>query len=137
VTPEEIVREAMAAFGRRDLARMLSYLDDEVVVEMPYEARHGLAVLDKTGFRETLENVLALYERFEIEFERCFALRDVDGVVAEYRSDGVLAGSGVSYRNRYCGVFLCANDKVVHWREYDNPLVVDEAMAAHARAGIS
>jgi ketosteroid isomerase-like protein len=123
----------MRAFTARDLDTMLGFLADDVVVEMPYEA-HGYSTLDKAGFRSVLELVLAMYERFEIEFERVFELDGSEGVVAEYRSDAVLAGSGVEYRNRYCGVFLVRDGLVTHWREYHDPTVVERSMAAHAAA---
>lgn len=134
MTPSDIVRSAMAAFAARDLDRMLEHLTDDVVVELPFEARNGLGRLDKSGFRQTLELVLSLYDRFEIEFERTFELAGTAGVAAEYRSDATLAGSGVAYRNRYCGVFLLTDGKVSHWREYNDPTVVDAAMSAHAAA---
>jgi ketosteroid isomerase-like protein len=128
------MREVMRAVGARDLDRMFSFLADDAVVEMPFEARHGLARLDKAGFRQTMEVVLSMYDRFEIEFDRVYALGDVSGVVAEYRSDATLAGSGVPYRNQYCGLFVFRDGMISAWREYDNPLVIDEAMAAHASA---
>jgi ketosteroid isomerase-like protein len=108
-------------------------LADDVVVEMPYEA-HGYGSLDKAGFRSVLELVLSMYERFELVFERVFELAGGGGAVAEYRSDAVLGGSGVSYRNRYCGVFLVRDGRITHWREYHDPTVVERAMAAHAAA---
>jgi ketosteroid isomerase-like protein len=133
MTASELVLEAMRAFGRRDLDTMLGVLADDVVVEMPYEA-HGYGRLDKAGFRSVLELVLSMYERFEIEFDVVHELAGGRGVVAEYRCDAVLAGSGVPYRNRYCGVFLVRDGRITEWREYHDPTVVDRAMAAHAAA---
>jgi ketosteroid isomerase-like protein len=134
MSPTEVLRRAMQAFSARDIDAMLELLADDVVVEMPYEARFGYGVLDKAGFRALLDQLLVMYDRFDIEIDRLHELADGSGVVAEYRSDAVLAGSGVPYRNRYCGVFLLADGRISQWREYDNPLVVDEAMAAHAAA---
>lgn len=131
--PVELVTAAMRAFGERDLDGMLGLLADDVVVEMPYEA-HGYGSLDKAGFRSVLELVLSMYERFELVFERVFELAGGGGAVAEYRSDAVLAGSGVPYGNRYCGVFLVRDGRITHWREYHDPTVVERAMAAHAAA---
>jgi ketosteroid isomerase-like protein len=122
----------MRAFGERDLETMFGFLADDVVVEMPFEARHGYGSLDKAGFRALIELLSTMYDRFSIEFDRVFALPDDRGVVAEYHSDAVLAESGVPYRNSYCGVFLFTGGKISHWREYDDPTVVDAAMAAHA-----
>ena len=124
----------MDAFGRRDLDAMLAVLSDDVVVEMPYEEVRGFGRTDKDGFRRTLELVLSLYDRFEIQLDRTFELEDGAGVVAEYRSDATLSGSGVPYRNRYCGVFLVRGDRICEWREYNDPRAVDEALAAHTAA---
>jgi ketosteroid isomerase-like protein len=133
MTPTELVTTAMQAAGLRDLDAMFDLLSDDVVVEMPFET-HGYGVLDKAGFRQVMELVLSLYERFDIQFDRVFELQDGAGVVAEYRSDAVLAGSGVPYRNRYCGVFLVSDGRIRSWREYHDPTVVDRTMAAHAAA---
>ena len=134
MNPAEAITTVMRAFADRDLDTVFRHIADDAVVEMPYETRHGYGMLDKAGLRRVMELLLSMYDRFDIEFERILPLTDERGVVAEYRSDAVLAGSGVPYRNRYCGVFLFTNGKISQWREYDDPTVVDDAMAAHAAA---
>ena len=134
MNPAETITTVMRAFADRDLDTVFGHIADDAVVQMPYETRHGYGTLDKAGLRAVMELLLSMYDRFDIEFERLLALSDDRGVVAEYRSDAVLAGSGVPYRNRYCGVFLFTDGKISHWREYDDPTVVDDAMAAHAAA---
>ena len=134
MNPAETITTVMQAFASRDLDTVFEHIADHAVVEMPYESRHGYGTLDKAGLREVMELLLGMYDRFDIEFERILPLADERGVVAEYRSDAVLTGSGVPYRNRYCGVFLFTDGKISHWREYDDPTVVDDAMAAHGAA---
>src|SRR4051812_34283551 len=129
MSSKDVVLAAMDAFMARDLDALLANLSEDVVVEMPYEDRRGYGLLDKAGFRQTLELVLSLYESFDLVFERVFELAGVDGVVAEYRSEAVLADTGVPYRNRYCGVFLLTDGRITSWREYDDPRVIDEALA--------
>lgn len=128
---EALLREAMDAFSRRDLDHLLGLLDDDVVVEMPYEAGHGMARLDKARFREVLELLHRMYARFSIEFDRILPLEGGRGVVAEYHGDAEFKGSGVAYANTYCGIFLMEGGRITHWKEFDNPVVLREALDAH------
>jgi ketosteroid isomerase-like protein len=49
-------------------------------------------------------------------------------VIAEHRSDGIVAENGRPYRNRYVTVFTFADDGLVTgWREYYDAGVVVKA----------
>jgi ketosteroid isomerase-like protein len=76
-----------------------------------------------------------MYDRFVIEFDRILPLDGGIGVVAEYHGDAVFGGSGVTYQNRYCGIFLMADGRITHWREFDNPQILAAALQAHFAHG--
>lgn len=130
----QLIEAVMGAFSEGDLDRLVDMLHDDVVVEMPYETGHGVDVLDKAGFREVLDLVQSMYEHFTIVFDRILPLEGGAVVVGEHHGDAAFKGSGVTYANRYCGIFMTEGAKVVHWREYDNPLILASSLEAHFKA---
>lgn len=129
--PAALIRAVMTSFSRGELDEMFELLHDDIVVEHPYETGHGVDVLDKAGFRQMIDLVQSMYERFVIVFDRVLPLADGLGVVAEYHGDAVFLGSGVPYANTYCGVFMVSDGAITHWREYDNPLILRAALEEH------
>jgi len=127
----QLIQEVMDAFSRSDLDHMFQLLHDDVVVEMPFEGGHDVDVLDKTGFRKVMELVDSMFESFTIEFDRVLALDKGQGVVAEYHGNAIFKDSGVRYANRYCGIFITEGGRIRHWREYDHPVILQTALAAH------
>jgi hypothetical protein len=49
-------------------------------------------------------------------------------VVLEYASEGKLVSNGRPYGNRYISVVKIADRRIVHWRDYLDPLRVLDAL---------
>jgi ketosteroid isomerase-like protein len=62
-----------------------------------------------------------LFSSFRLELIETHACLDPDEVIAEYRSEAVVARNGNPYLNRYIGVFRLREGKISHWREFHNP----------------
>ncbi|MEU0506266.1 nuclear transport factor 2 family protein [Nocardia sp. NPDC005998] len=65
--------------------------------------------------------------------DRCHDLavhhdKDSGVVVLEYASQGRTVATGAAYANRYISVLTIANRKIVHWRDYLDPLAVFDAI---------
>ncbi len=62
-------------------------------------------------------------------------------VVLEYASQGRVVQTGAPYGNHYISVLSIADRKIVHWRDYLDPLAVFDAVgwpaATPARSGRS
>jgi uncharacterized protein len=54
-------------------------------------------------------------------------------VVLEYASQGRVVSSGVPYANRYISVLKITDRKVIHWRDYLDPVAVFDALGWPAR----
>ena len=55
---------------------------------------------------------------------------DPDLFFAEYDGRGVVAQSGYQYRQKYITMFRVSDGRISHWREYLNPLPLQEAIAS-------
>lgn len=79
------------------------------------------------------DNLVELYRGYGDTFflHRCYDLavhRAGDTVVLEYASEGKLVSNGRPYGNRYISVVKIADRRIVHWRDYLDPLRVLDAL---------
>jgi ketosteroid isomerase-like protein len=123
------IRELLAFAGAMDVDGMARFLAPDIVMELPYAPppfarRHdGLSAV--LAFQRA---AAALFSSFRFEVDRVLVVEGGRSVVAEYRSDGVVASSGRPYRNHYLTVFdLDAGGRVRRWREFYDPAVVQGA----------
>jgi ketosteroid isomerase-like protein len=79
------------------------------------------------------ENLIELYRGYQSTFflDRCFDLRVHRGedstVTLEYASEGKVVATARPYGNRYISVVTIKDRKIVHWRDYLDPLRVSAA----------
>ena len=90
---------------------------------------------------EGREKLIELYRGYRTVFvlDRCFDLRvhraDDSTVTLEYASEGKAVATGRPYSNRYISVVTIRNSKIVHWRDYLDPLRVFAALEGEDGAG--
>jgi ketosteroid isomerase-like protein len=125
----ESIRQLLGFAGAMDVEGIARLLAPDVVMELPFAPeplpRRYDGLSEVLGFQRLVGD---LFSRFSIEVERVHVTDDERVVVAEYRSDGVAAGSGRAYRNRYVTVFeLDPGGRVRRWREFYDPAAVQSA----------
>jgi len=86
--------------------------------------------------------VAELYRPYgnSIVLDRCFDLavhRDANTgvVVLEYASEGHTVRTRHPFKNRYISVLTIADGKVIHWRDYLDPIAVFDALGWPTRSG--
>ncbi len=83
------------------------------------------------------DNLIDLYRGYHNAFflDRCFDLRthraDVSTVTLEYASEGRAVATGRPYGNHYISVVTIKDRKIIHWRDYLDPLRVFEALGVN------
>jgi ketosteroid isomerase-like protein len=125
----ERIRELLALAGAMDVEGLARHLAPDIVMELPYAPPPLLRRYDGLSAVLGFQRASAvLFSGFSIAVERVHVVEDAPVVVAEYRSDGVVAATGGPYRNRYITVFeLDPGGRVRRWREFYDPAVVREA----------
>jgi ketosteroid isomerase-like protein len=133
--PGERIRELLALAGAMDVEAMARFFAHDIVMELPYappplpRRYDGLSAV--LGFQRA---TVALFSKFAIEIERVHVVETPPVVVAEYRSDGVVAATGGPYRNRYITVFeLDPGGRIRRWREFYDPAAVHAAFPRRGR----
>jgi uncharacterized protein len=80
------------------------------------------------------DNLIELYRGYQSTFflDRCFDLRvhrsDDSTVTLEYASEGKVTATGRPYGNQYISVVTIKDRKIIHWRDYLDPLRVFAAL---------
>jgi ketosteroid isomerase-like protein len=128
-----VIKEGLA--GLVDGSHSFDLLADDVVFEFI------ITVPDYPRLVAGRDNLIELYRGYQSTFflERCFDLRvhraDDSTVTLEYASEGKVVRTGRPYGNRYISVVTIKNRKIVHWRDYLDPLRVFAALEGVGDAG--
>ena len=125
----ERVREILALADQMKVEELIEYFADDSVMELPFapgrmpkryegkDAILGFQLFARDSFSSFAMTIDAIHET-----------GDPNVVIAEHRSDGIVAENGRPYRNRYVTVFTFDGDGlVVGWREYYDAGVVVKA----------
>ena len=118
--------------GLVDGGHFFDLLADDVVFEFI------ITVPDYPRRIEGRDNLVELYRGYQKAFflDRCFDLRahraDDSTVTLEYASAGRAVATGRPYANHYISVVTIKDRKIIHWRDYLDPLRVFEALGARS-----
>ena len=128
-----VIEEGLA--GLVDGGHFFDLLADDVVFEFI------ITVPDYPRRVAGRDNLIELYRAYHATFflDRCFDLRthraDDSTVTLEYASKGKVVATGRPYGNRYISVVTIKDRKIVHWRDYLDPLRVFAALEGVDGAG--
>jgi len=128
-TNVERVRQMLALAGEMRVDELIEYFADDAVMELPFapgrmEKRYTgkEAIL---GFQRFARDS---FSKFAMTVDAIHETADPHVVVAEHRSDGVVAANGRPYQNRYVTFFTFDEaGRVTNWREYYDAGVVVRA----------
>ena len=117
-----VVEAVMAAISAGGFDRLADYVTDDLVFELPYGPDFmPNPILGRDPWNEMQLMTFKLFSSFTLELLQVHECVDEDELIAEYRSDAVVARNGNPYANRYIGVFQFRDGKICAWREYHNP----------------
>ncbi len=123
-----VIEDGLA--GLVDGGHFFDLLAEDVVFEFI------ITVPDYPRRVEGRDNLIELYRGYQQAFhlDRCFDLRvhraEDSTVTLEYASEGRAVATGRPYGNRYISVVTITDRKIVHWRDYLDPLRVVAALGA-------
>ena len=127
VSPQLATAEGLLeVISRLDIEGLRACLHDDVVMELPY------APGDIPLRFEGLENVVQamrtapeMFHRFRFSVHERYWCPERDTAILEATSMAIKKSRRV-YQNRYLFVFRFRKDRVVHWQEFFNPLLVQD-----------
>jgi ketosteroid isomerase-like protein len=133
---KEIVSRFLEAEAKQDVQGMADVLAEDIVFEMPFLTLPGLPnrVEGKATVVEFLEQFLGkehgMFTGWDLHNIRIYPGGEPDLVFAELDGQGVVVKSGYQYRQKYIILFRVSDGRISHWREYNNPIPLQEAIAS-------
>jgi ketosteroid isomerase-like protein len=133
---KEIVSRFLEAEAKQDVQGMADVLAEDIVFEMPFLTLPGLPnrVEGKATVVEFLEQFLGkehgMFTGWDLHNIRIYPGGEPDLVFAESDGQGVVVKSGYQYRQKYIILFRVSGGRISHWREYNNPIPLQEAIAS-------
>ena len=117
-----VVETVLATVSAGEFGKLAAHVTDDLVFDLPYGPPFmPNPVEGRAAWNEMQLMTFKMFSSFRLELVEVHACLDPDELIAEYRSDAVVARNGNSYANRYIGVFRFRDGKISHWREYHNP----------------
>ena len=123
------VREIMQLADEMRVDELVDLFTDDAVMELPYAPGKMARRYDgKAAIGEFQRFARDSFSEFAMTLDAIHETADPHVVVAEHRSDAVVAENGRPYRNRYVTFFTFDDDgRVTNWREYYDAGVVVKA----------
>jgi len=118
----ELVQRVLATVSAGAFDQLPGYMADDLVFELPYGPDfmpNPIEGLEAWNQMQLL--TFAMFSSFALELVEIHDCLDPDELVAEYRSEAVVARNGNDYRNEYIGVFRFRDGKIARWKEFHNP----------------
>lgn len=113
----------------RDAHSFVEMVADDVVMEFPYAPSGMVSRLEgKTAIAKHLESLGGMLQFDGMSEPMVHASTDPDLVILEFEGFGKGVETGEAYDQRYISVIRLRNGKIVHYRDYWNPLVVLRAL---------
>lgn len=123
----DLLRSHLSLVGRTASADELTIYADDVVAEFPYAPPdHTRRLEGPAAIARFLENI-GKFAR-DIRMGEPTIYETPNGCIAEYHGDSVFVDSGLPYSQDYIVVMTAADGKIVHLREYYDPMRVLRAM---------
>jgi len=117
-----VVEEVIATISAGRFEQLAEFVSDDLVFELPYGPDFMPNPIEG---RETWNQMqlmtFKLFRSFTLELVEVHECLDPDKLIAEYRSNAIVARNDNAYLNRYIGVFRFRDGKICAWREFHNP----------------
>jgi ketosteroid isomerase-like protein len=124
----EVIEQFFTRLESMNIDYWLELWDESGLQEMPYSPE---------GFPKQLEGKAAIKQQYSSLPENFHSMQFVDRVVhetldpsifiVEYRGIIDVKLTGKPYNNLYCGIFTIQNGKLVHFKEYFDPIILQTA----------
>lgn len=122
-----VVQQFFAHLEAMDMEPFFALWAEDGRQEMPFSPNGFPSEMNgKTAIRRQYSGLPDAYDRMVFPDLVLRPLTEPGWIFAEYRGEIALL-SGSTYNNRYCGLFHIENGAIVLFREYFNPIILQQA----------
>lgn len=130
-TPRQTFDEMIRASVSGDWDAFIALYPDEAVIEMPFAPPGVPRVSDGVSMRERIIGMLSGGRPYNFERAENVTVHettDPEVIVAEYTLHGTVVATGKPLALSYAMVITVRDGKIVHSRDYGNPLAASAAL---------
>ncbi|MDG4780330.1 nuclear transport factor 2 family protein [Micromonospora sp. WMMD961] len=127
--PAAVFHRGMELLLAKDMAGFIALFAEDAVLELPFAPPgQPRRVAGRADLHEYLINYPDLLDVREIHDRTVHETRDPEVVVVEFVASGVVVASGRPYELRYIAVLTIRAGKLVHYRDYWDPIAAQELL---------
>jgi uncharacterized protein len=118
----DLFRRHLSLMGNPDEGSIYA---DDIVVDLPYAPKHHTGRMEgKAAVLRFLTNIGVYFEDVQIGDPKIYETSDPNVIIAEYPGSSTSKETGLPYRQNYVSFVTVRDGKIVHIREYYNPITV-------------
>ena len=123
-----LVQRYLQPLIERDIKDWMSLWDDNFVLEFPFAPQGRPARIEgKATLSPYIQGVIKDLEIVSIAHQQIHLTQDPDTIIIEIGGEGRIISTGRTFNARYVWVMTTKNGKLIHMRDYWNPLAAVEA----------
>ncbi|HTK07303.1 MAG TPA: nuclear transport factor 2 family protein [Ktedonobacteraceae bacterium] len=126
-----LIQRYTQLLSEKDIDSWMSLLEDNFVIEFPFapQGRPG-RIEGKADLYPYIQGILNDIEFLSIPQQQIHLTLNPDIIVAEITCQARIIATGSTYNMRYVWIMRTKDGKLIHQRDYWNPLALREAMGA-------
>lgn len=125
-----MLKTALSAQLAPNAASFVDMFDERGVMEFPFAPEGGVRRIEgRAALIAYLADLGALVGIANVSVPTVHRTTDSGTVILEFESAGTSIATGRAYRQTYISVIKLVAGRIVHYRDYWNPLVIRELMA--------
>lgn len=129
-----LVQQYLQFIAEKDIERWISLWDDNFVLEFPFAPQGRLSRIEsKATLYPYIQGVIKDLEILSISQQQVYVTQDPDLIIAEITGEGRIISTGRTFNAGYIWIMRTKDGKLVHMRDYWNPLAAVEARGGPAQ----
>lgn len=118
-----LVQRYLQPLIERDIESWMSLWDDNFVLEFPFAPQGRIGRIEsKEALSPYIQGIIKDLEIVNIAHQQIHLTQDPDTIIVEISGEGRIISTGHTFNAKYVWVMTTKNGKLVHMRDYWNPL---------------
>lgn len=129
IKAKEIMDTFTSSLLENDFESFISLYDENVVFEFPFAPQGSVRKLEgRQGLYDYISRLPEMVQLLRFSKPEIYFSDATSTFIAEFTCEALVTGTGKPYNQTYISVIKLREGKIVHYKDYWNPLVLLESM---------
>ncbi|MBW5469229.1 nuclear transport factor 2 family protein [Brevibacillus formosus] len=135
---EEVVKNFLLFMLEKDMEQWIELWDDNAVFEFPYAPQNYPSKIEgKPAIYNYIKDFPQKMDLFQFSVPHIHHTAASNHVIVEFECEGQVIATGLPYNQKYVSVIQIKDKKIIHYKDYWNPLVAIEAFGGSMESFLS